>query len=203
MIVIGLTGSIGVGKSTTAAMLRKMGCAVHSADAAVHRLLAPGGAAVPAVAAAFPTALRPAGLDRQALGALVFDQPERRRILETILHPLVQQEERKKHARALAAGRRYLVLDIPLLFETGGDQRCHVTFCVSARPAQQRARVLARPGMTEQKFQAILAAQLSDAEKRARADYTVTTAYGRCVTWWQLRTIMSWLPPLEQAQHRN
>ena len=203
MIVIGLTGSIGMGKSTTAAMLRKMGCAVHSADTVVHRLLAPDGAAVPAVAAEFPAALRPGGIDRQALGVLVFDQPERRRVLENILHPLVQQEERKKHARALAAGRRYLVLDIPLLFETGGDQRCHVTFCVSARPEQQRARVLARPGMTEQKFQAILAAQLTDAEKRARADYTITTAYGRCVTWWQLRTVMSWVKSMKGAQQPN
>lgn len=187
MIVIGLTGAIGMGKSLTSAMLRRMGCAVHCADTVVHRLLGPGGAAVPAVAALFPTALRAGVIDRTALGALVFADALQRQQLEAILHPLVQAAERAKRARAVAAGRRFLVLDIPLLFETGGEKRCDVTFCVSASAAQQRARVLARPGMTPEKFQAILAAQLSDAAKRARADYVIQTGYGRCFTWWQLR----------------
>lgn len=187
MIVIGLTGAIGMGKSLTAVMLRRMGCAVHSADAAVHRLLAPGGAAVAAVAALFPTALRAGAIDRQILGTLVFHDAAQRQQLEAILHPLVQQAEHEKRARAQAGGKRFLVLDIPLLFETGGEKRCDITFCVTASAAQQRARVLARPGMTPEKFQAILAAQMPDAEKRARADYFIQTGYGRCFTWWQLR----------------
>lgn len=191
MIVIGLTGAIGMGKSLTAAMLRRMGCAVHSADAAVHRLLGPGGAAVAAVAAQFPTSLRGNAIDRQILGALVFNNPPLRLQLEAILHPLVQQAEQRRRALAQAAGRRFLVLDIPLLFETGGDVRCDVTFCVTASAAQQRARVLARPGMTPEKFAAILAAQLPDAEKRARADYVIQTGYGRCFTGWQLRLTLA------------
>lgn len=191
MIVIGLTGAIGMGKSLTAAMLRRMGCAVHSADAVVHRLLGPAGAAVAAVAAQFPTSLRGNAIDRQILGTLVFNNPQQRQQLEAILHPLVQQAEQRRRALAQAAGRRFLILDIPLLFETGGDERCDVTFCVTASAAQQRARVLARPGMTPEKFAAILAAQLPDAEKRARADYVIQTGYGRCFTWWQLRLTLA------------
>ncbi len=191
MIVIGLTGAIGMGKSLTAAMLRRMGCAVHSADTVVHRLLGPGGGAVDPVAALFPTALRDGAIDRKILGTLVFHNAAQRQKLEAILHPLVQEVECQKRASAQAAGRHFLVLDIPLLFETGGEKRCDVTFCVTASAAQQRTRVLARPGMTPEKFQAILAAQMPDVEKRARADYVIQTGYGRCFTWWQLRLILA------------
>lgn len=191
MIVIGLTGSIGMGKSLTAAMLRKLGCSVHSADSVVHRLLAKNGAAVAAVADLFPTVLQDGAIDRQKLGALVFADPKKRQQLEAILHPLVRQAETAKRARALAAQRQFLVLDIPLLFETGADQRCDLTFCVTASAAQQRRRVLARPGMTEAKFHAILAAQLPDADKRARATHIIHTGYGRCLAWWQLRYCLS------------
>lgn len=190
MMVIGLTGAIGMGKSLTAAMLRRMGCAVHNADTVVHRLLGHDGAAVAPVAALFPSALRDGAIDRQLLGALIFHDPLRRQALEAILHPLVQLAEHEKRLRAQVSGRRYLVLDIPLLFETGGEKRCDTTFCVTASAAQQRARVLARPGMTPEKFQAILAAQMPDAEKRACADYVIQTGYGRCFTWWQLRFVL-------------
>lgn len=176
MIVIGLTGAIGMGKSLTAAMLRRMGCAVHSADAVVHRLLGSNGAAVAAVAAQFPSVSRGDAIDRQALGSLVFNDPQQRRRLEAILHPMVQQAEQQARARAEAARRGFLILDIPLLFETGGEQRCDVTFCVTASAAQQRARVLARPGMTPEKFNAIVAAQMPDAEKRARASHVIETS---------------------------
>lgn len=200
MIVIGLTGSIGMGKSVAARMLRTMGCAVHQADAAVHRLLGPGGAAVAAVAQAFPGTLRGGAIDRQLLGKLVFGDTVQRQKLEAILHPLVQQEEQLKRQRVQQAGRRVLVLDIPLLFETGGDKRCDATCCVTASSAVQRARVLARPGMTETKFNAILAAQLPDAAKRERADFIIPTGYGRALTWWCLR-FMLWRLALKQ-QHQ-
>jgi dephospho-CoA kinase len=191
MIIIGLTGSIGMGKSTTATMLRKLGCAVHSADSVVHRLLARNGAAVAAVAELFPATLQDGAIDRQRLGALVFADPAKRQQLEAILHPLVRQAETAKRDRALAAQRQFMVLDIPLLFETGADQRCDVTFCVSASAAQQRRRVLARPGMTEAKFHAILAAQMPDADKRASATHIIHTGYGRCLASWQLRYCLS------------
>jgi len=196
MITIGLTGSIGMGKSTTAAMLRKMGCAVHSADAVVHRLLAKDGAAVSAVAALFPTTLQNGAINRQQLGAMIFPDPAKRAALEAILHPLVQAAEQEKRARAQAVGYRFLVLDIPLLFETGAEKRCDTTICVTARAAIQRKRVMARPNMTAEKFAAILSSQMPDAEKRRRADYVIHTDYGRCAAWWQLRCVFSSLAVL-------
>ena len=190
MMIIGLTGSVGMGKSLTAVMLRKMGCAVHDADMAVHRALGPGGAAVDAVAALFPQAHLHKAIDRNILGALVFGQPDKLRQLEAILHPLVRAAEQEKIARARAAGRKAIVQDVPLLFETAGAQRCDATICVTAPAAIQRRRVLSRPGMSAEKFAQILAAQLPDAEKRRRADYVVHTGYGRCPAWWQLRWIL-------------
>lgn len=191
MKIIGLTGSIGMGKSLTAAMLRKMGCAVHQADWAVHRLLGRDGAAVGAVAARFPGTLRDGAIDRTALGAIVFSDAAKRAALEGILHPLVRAAEEAKRARAAAAGRRFLVLDVPLLFETRGEKRCDAVLCVTASAATQRARVMARPGMTEERFNHILARQMPDAEKRARADYIIRTDWGRCPAWWRLRWIMA------------
>lgn len=178
-----------MGKSLTAAMLRKMGCAVHSADAAVHRLL--NGAAAAAVGQLFPAAIKDGIIDRAALGAEIFADPDKRRQLEAILHPLVREEEKLKAARARAAGRKALVLDIPLLFETGAEKRCDAVICVSAPAWLQRRRVLARPGMTPEKLAQILAAQLPDAEKRRRADYVVNSGFGRCAAWLQLRYIMA------------
>jgi len=177
--ILGLTGSIGMGKSTAAAMFRHDGIAVHDADAVVHDLLGRGGAAVPAVAQAFPEAVRDGAVDRKALGALVFGKPEALRRLEAILHPLVRRRMRRFLQQAGRRGDRLVVLDIPLLFETGGERFCDAVAVVSAPQLLQRQRVLARPGMTEKKFAAILAAQMPDREKRRRADQVVPTGLGR------------------------
>jgi dephospho-CoA kinase len=182
MKVLGLTGSIGMGKTTAALLLRQLGVPVHDADAAVHRLLGKGGAAVPAVAAEFPGVVRDGAVDRPALGARVFGDPEAMRRLERILHPLVRQDS----ARFLKAA----VLDVPLLFEVGRDRDCDATLVVSAPPFVQRARVLARPGMTERRFGEVLARQMPDAQKRRRADFVVPTGLGRRLTLRRLRRVL-------------
>ena len=173
MIVIGLTGSIGMGKSTVAGMFARLGVPVFDADAVVHTLQGPGGAALPAIEAAFPGTTSATGLDRPRLGAAVFGDPAGMKRLEAIIHPMVGALQK----RFLLRYRRkpIVVLDIPLLFEKGGHAKVDVTVVVSAPPEFQRARVMARPGMTEAKFAAILAAQLPDAEKRARADIVIPT----------------------------
>ncbi|GEP09694.1 dephospho-CoA kinase [Methylobacterium gnaphalii] len=176
-VVLGLTGSIGMGKSATAGLFAKHGVPVHDADAAVHRLYAPGGAAAEAIGQAFPGSLGPdSGVDRERLRQIVLGRPEALQRLEALVHPLVRDENRaflKRHAGAPLA-----VLDIPLLFETGAETRCDAVLVVSAPPEVQRARVLARPGMTEAAFEAILAKQMPDAEKRARADAVIDTSLG-------------------------
>lgn len=175
--VLGLTGSIGMGKSATAAMFAARGVPVHDADAAVHRLYGSGGAAAAAIGAAFPGTLAPDGaVDRGALRAAVLDDPERLAALERIVHPLVGQVAQDFLARH--AGAPLVLLDIPLLYETGGEGRCDAVLVVSAPPAVQRARVLARPGMSEAALAAILAKQMPDAEKRARADFVIDTSRG-------------------------
>jgi len=179
MIVLGLTGSIGMGKSTAARMLRRLGCPVHDADKAVHRLYAKGGAAVPGIAAAFPGTVIDGAVDRAALAARVVGDATALARLEAIVHPLVRKASDdflRFHARRGAA---LVVMDIPLLFETGGHARVDYVLVVTAPPSVQRARVLARPGMTEAKFAAILARQMSDQEKRHRADFVVPTGLGR------------------------
>jgi dephospho-CoA kinase len=176
-VVLGLTGSIGMGKSATAAMFARLGVPVHDADAAVHALYGPGGAAAAAIGAAFPGVLDPqGGVDRTRLRAAVLDAPERMAALEAIVHPLVRAASTDFLARHGAAP--LVVLDIPLLYETGGEARCDAVAVVSAPPEVQRARVLARPGMTETAFAAILAKQMPDAEKRARADFVIDTSRG-------------------------
>jgi dephospho-CoA kinase len=190
MIVLGLTGSVGMGKSTAAAMLRRLGVPVHDADAAVHRLLAPGGAAVAAVAAAFPGTAAGGGIDRALLGQQVFGDAAALRRLERILHPLVRKSEQRFLKRARARGAPLVALDIPLLFETGGEKRCDAVVVVSAPPFLQRARVLARPGMSEERLRAILAKQVPDAEKRRRADFVVTSGLGRAPTFRGLRRVV-------------
>jgi dephospho-CoA kinase len=187
MKVLGLTGSVGMGKSTAAAMLRRMRLPVFDADRAVHRLLAPGGAAVAAVEKAFPSVRRNGGIDRAALGARVFgNKPELRR-LEAILHPLVAVAERRFLGTARAARRRLVVMDVPLLFETGRERYCDAVVVVWAPPFLQRARVLARPGMTDARLAFIRAQQTSDREKHRRADILVPSGLGRAVTWRHLR----------------
>ncbi len=190
MQVIGLTGSIGMGKSTAAAMLRRLGLPVHDADAAVHRLMARGGAAVAAVAAAFPGVERDGAIDRALLGARVLGDPAALRRLEGILHPLVRQEARRFLALQARLRRPLAVLDIPLLFETGGERLCDAVIVVSAPPFIQRARVLRRPGMTEARMRAILDRQLSDAEKRRRADFVVQTGLTKAHSLRQLAAIV-------------
>jgi dephospho-CoA kinase len=182
MIVAGLTGSIGMGKSTAVALLRRLAVPVFDADASVHRLLEPGGRALADVEAAFPGTTGPAGADRRELGRRVFGDNAALKRLESILHPMVREEERQ-FLRRLAARRAPLaVLDIPLLFETGGEKRCDAVIVVSAPAPLQRARVLARPGMTAERFAAIRAKQMSDAEKRRRADFVVPSGLGRAAT---------------------
>ena len=176
--VLGLTGGIGMGKSTVAAMFRDLGVPVHDADASVHALYAPGGAAVGPVGAAFPGAVRDDGegpfVDRTALSALVVGRPDAMRRLEGIVHPLVRAEE--GHFLRENADAPLVVLDIPLLFETGADARVDRVVVVSAPEAVRRARVLARPGMTPAKLDAIVAKQVPDGVKRSRADHIIDTA---------------------------
>lgn len=187
MKVLGLTGSVGMGKSTAAAMLRRMRLPVFDADRAVHRLLAPGGAAVAAVAQAFPGVSREGGIDRAALGARVFGNRSELRRLEAILHPLVAKEERRFFGRARAARRRLVVMDVPLLYETGRERYCDKVMVVWAPPFLQRARVLARPAMNDARLAFIRAQQTSDREKRRRADVLVPSGLGRAATWRRLR----------------
>ncbi|RVU21126.1 dephospho-CoA kinase [Methylobacterium oryzihabitans] len=176
-VVLGLTGSIGMGKSATAAMFRARGVPVHDADACVHALYGPGGAAAARIGEAFPGTLAPDGaVDRAALRARVLDDPARMRALEALVHPLVRAAE--ADFLAAQAGAPLAVLDVPLLYETGGEARCDAVAVVSAPPEVQRARVLARPGMTEATFAAILAKQMPDAEKRRRADFVIETGEG-------------------------
>ncbi|MGE0044366.1 MAG: dephospho-CoA kinase, partial [Hyphomonadaceae bacterium] len=170
MILLGLTGSIGMGKSATAQMFREAGVPVYDADAAVHALYAKGGAAVAPIAEAFPSAVKDGAVDRGALSGLVLNDPEAMRGLESIVHPLVRQAQMQFLDRHRKAGAAIVVLDIPLLFEGGGERFLDAVAVVSAPAAVQRARVLARPGMTPEKFEAILAKQMPDAEKRKRAD---------------------------------
>lgn len=190
MLVIGLTGSIGMGKTTAAAVLRRLGLPVHDADAAVHRLMQRGGAAVAAVEAAFPGVSDGGAIDRRRLGARVLADDAAMRRLEAILHPLVRAEAWAFLARQARLRRPLAVLDIPLLYETGGDRLCDTVIVVTAPPFIQRARVLRRPGMTETKMQAILARQLPDAEKRRRADFLVQTGLGKRHSLQQLTAIV-------------
>lgn len=188
--VLGLTGSIGMGKSATADLFRKLGVPVHDADATVHRLYR--GRAAPLIERAFPGTVTDGIVDRARLGAAVLDSPERIRTLESIVHPLVREEE-ESFLRRVSVLSPVAVLDIPLLFETGGESRCDAVLVVTAPAAVQRARVMARPGMTEEKFSAILARQMPDADKRARAHFWVDTSRGFASAEAQVRTILACL----------
>ena len=176
MFVLGLTGSLGMGKSTTAGFFAEAGVPVHDADAEVHRLYE--GAAAAAIEAAFPGTVTAGKVDRAKLAARVLDRPADLRRLEAIVHPLVREAETRFLAESEAKGAGVAVLDIPLLLETGGDQRVDAIVVVSAPGDVQRARVLARPGMTPDKLDALLGRQMADAEKRRRADFVVDTSRG-------------------------
>ena len=175
MKVIGLTGGIGMGKSTTAAMFAARGVPVWDADAAVHRLYAAGGAGVPVVARHYPDAVREGAVDREALRAAVLASPEALAAFEGDIHALVAVDRDAFLGVQREAGAKVVLIDVPLLFETGLDRAVDASVVVSAPPDVQRARVLARPGMTEGRLATILARQRPDADKRARADYIVET----------------------------
>ncbi len=189
MFVLGLTGSVGMGKSTTAGFFAEAGVPVHDADAVVHRLYE--GEAAPLIEAAFPGTTSGATVDRTQLAKRVLGDPAALKRLEAIVHPLVQDAERRFLAEAEARGDNVAVLDIPLLFETGGDERVDAVVVVSAPAEVQRARVLERPGMTIEKFEAILAKQMPDAEKRRRADFVVDTSQEFEATRAQVRAILA------------
>jgi len=187
-MIIGLTGSIGMGKSTVASMFAAEGVPVFDADATVHRLQAAGGRLVPAIAAVFPDAVIDGAIDRARLGAAVFGDDAAIKRLEAIVHPAVAEER----AAFLALNTDGLVVfDVPLLFETGGDRRVDCIVVVTAAPEVQRARVLARPGMTPEKFATILARQTPDAEKRARADHVIFTDTDLSETRAQVRAVIA------------
>jgi dephospho-CoA kinase len=175
MLVIGLTGSAGMGKSTVAAHFRGRGIPVFDADAEVHRLY--DGLAAGSIETAFPGTVSGGKIDRQRLSAALLREPAAFKRLEAIVHPLVQTAERDFLRRSFELGVAMAVLEIPLLFETGGEGRVDVTIVVSAPASVQRERMLARPGMTAEKLDALLARQLPDAEKRARADFVVDTGH--------------------------
>jgi len=188
MFVLGLTGSLGMGKSATAKMFAEEGVPVHDADAAVHRLYE--AKAAPLIEAAFPGTTGGGKVDRDKLAQRVLGDAAAIKKLEAIVHPLVRNSEEKFLVEAARKGAAVAVLDIPLLFETGGDERCDAVIVVSTPSDVQRARVFERSGMTEQKFAAILAQQMSDAEKRKRADFVVDTSKGFDAARAQVRDIL-------------
>lgn len=190
MIILGLTGSIGMGKSTATAMVRRMNIPVYDSDAAVHVIMSRGGAAIPAIRSAFPDAVVAGAVDRRRLGDRVFGDDDALARLERIIHPLVRGVQ-DEFLRACARRRASLaLLDIPLLFELGLDSRCDATIVVSAPRFIQAQRVLSRPGMTREKFDGILANQMPDSEKRRRADFVVPSGAGKRRTWRELRKVM-------------
>jgi dephospho-CoA kinase len=193
VLVLGLTGSIGMGKSTAASMLRRMGLPVHDADGAVHRLLARGGGAVDAVAAAFPGVVTDGEVDRERLGARVFEDRAALKRLEGILHPAVRQTTRDFLDLQTRAGQSLVVLDIPLLYETGGEALCDAVVVVTAPSFVQHSRVMARRGMTAARFQAILDKQMPDREKRRRADFVIDTGLSKANSLRQLRAAITLL----------
>ena len=200
MITLGLTGSIGMGKSTAAAMFESLGVPVFDSDAEVHRLMALGGAAVSQVEAAFPGVTAPDGsIDRQKLGGAVFGDPQKLKVLEGIIHPLVGRGRERFNGQARSARQPVVVYDVPLLYETGGEKRVDHVCVVSAPKALQIARVMARPGMTRDKLDHIIAAQVPDAVKRRRADFVIPTGNGKYFALQRIRSILKALKVKENA----
>ena len=191
MLIIGLTGSIGMGKSTVAKRFAANGLAVCDADAEVHKLYGPGGAAVSPIEAAFPGVTGPAGVERPKLAAALLADPSGFKRLEAIVHPLVFEAERNFLRAEVAREAPMAVLEIPLLLEGKAGPRVDVVVVVSAPPEIQRRRVLERPGMTPEKFEQILARQMPDAEKRARADFVVDTGVSISETEAEVDSIIS------------
>jgi dephospho-CoA kinase len=201
VVVLGLTGSIGMGKSTTARFFAEAGVPVHDADLAVHRHYA--GPAAAAIEVEFPGVRNAEGVDRDKLAKRVLGDPEALKRLEEIIHPLVRRDEVRFLDDAEHAGLPIVVLDIPLLFETGADRRVDAVVVVTAPAEMQRARVLGRAGMTEEKFQALLAKQMPDAEKRRRADFVVDTSKGFDFARQQVHAILQTAPTLPIRRSRS
>ena len=193
MVILGLTGSIGMGKSTAAEMFRRLHIPVYDSDAQVHRLMSPGGDAVAAVEAAFPGVAADGGIDRSALRERVFGDAAALARLEGIIHPMVTQARNRFLAQCASRRVPLVVLDIPLLFETGNDRNCDATMVVTAPKFLQEARVLARPGMTPETLARILAHQMPDREKRRRADFVVPSNLGRGETLRRIKRIVKLL----------
>lgn len=191
MIVLGLTGSIGMGKTTTARMFEEEGVPVHDSDSAVHRLYA--GEAAPKVEALFPGTVVGGEVDRKKLASVVTGDPQKLHQLEDLIHPLVRRDTERFLERQRQSGAPLAVLDIPLLFETGGTDRVDRIVVVTAPPEIQRERVLARPGMTDETLKNILARQTPDTEKRRRADFVIDTSLGMEAAREQVRRIVSQL----------
>ncbi len=196
MKVIGLTGSIGMGKSTAAHMFRTLGVPVFDADACVHQLQAKDGKALPLIEELFPGTTSAAGLDRAKLGALVFGQPTKLKALEALIHPLVNAERAAWLARQRRLRQPVVVLDVPLLFEKGSAKACDLVVVASAPAHVQAARVLVRPSMSAEKFAAILNSQMPDAQKRRCADVVLQTGLGRRWTFDAVRAVIKSLTKL-------
>ena len=203
MLIIGLTGSIGMGKSETAKMFARLGLPVFDADAAVHALYAKGGAAVGPVAAVFPEALKEGAIDRVALSAAVIGKPDAMKRLEAVIHPIVRKDQQSWLVAQHAAGASMVVLDIPLLFESGGRDRVDVVVVVSAPAETQRARVLERPGMSVEKLEVILSKQMPDAEKRQRADFIIDTGRGLDPAFAEVKAVVEALKGREAQAWRG
>jgi dephospho-CoA kinase len=198
MLLLGLTGSIGMGKSTTAKLFEEAGVPVYDADATVHKIYE--GEAAPAVEAAFPGSTANGKVDRQKLSAMVVNNAEAMKRLETIVHPMLRSHQQKFLSDAEKAGAPIAVLDVPLLFETGGEKRVDAIVVVTTAPEIQRERILARDNMTPDKLDAILARQLPDAEKRKRADFVVDTSHGLDPVRIRIREILDQVVKMPQRR---
>lgn len=198
MIILGLTGSIGMGKSTTAKLFAEAGVPVYDADAAVHRLYE--GEAVPAIEAAFPGTTLDGKVDRARLSARVVHDPAAMKQLEQIVHPMLGASRQKFLDDAERSGAPVAVVDVPLLYETGGEKRVDAVVVVTTTPDQQRQRILVRDNMTEEKLDAILARQLPDAEKRKRADFVVDTSHGLDPVRARIRDILAQAAKMPQRR---
>jgi len=191
ILIVGLTGGIGMGKSAAAKILRGFGLPVYEADRAVHALLRKGGKGVKPVARLFPEVFKRCAIDRKRLGQIVFGRPDKLRSLEKVLHPLVRQAENEFLRKARKQKKSAAVLEIPLLFETGGHRRCDYVICVVAPKAIQKARVMQRRGMTAKKLKAILARQMPDRKKRSIADFVVDTGSSYRATRKKLHNVLN------------
>lgn len=200
MVILGLTGSIAMGKSTAGRMLRRLGVTLYDADEAVHRLFVKGGTAVAPVGAVFPGVIDDDAVDRKKLGEAVFGDGPALVRLEAIVHPLVRQAQLSFLRASARRNTAIVALDIPLLFETGGERNCDASILISAPRYLQEARVLARPGMTRARFEDILRRQMPDAEKRRRADFIVLSGLDKGRTLRQLRAIVA---AMGQTRGRN